>query len=161
MIEFERRSKNSIVGALSRLDSIAIDNEVANELGSVVFSFACPVADVDHLDFKIDWIAKQQSDETIAFVTNCLMPNSRPDPVYVKIFDVRVLFRCLVAPDNWTQHAITLYKLAVFTRFIVLAALWEQVLRSLHEPGNHGYENSLQKIAQRFWWHRYRACLRP
>ena len=31
------------------------------------------------------------------------------------------------------------------------------MFRSLHEPGHHGYESSLRKIAQRFWWPRVRA----
>ena len=40
---------------------------------------------------------------------------------------------------------------AVSTRIVVPAALREQVFRSLHEPGHHGYKASLGTIAQRFW----------
>ena len=65
MIEFVGGAENLIADAHSRLDSIAVDNEVPNELAHGVPSFACPVTEVDCLDARTDWIAEQQSDETI------------------------------------------------------------------------------------------------
>ena len=46
---------------------------------------------------------------------------------------------------------------AVSTRIIVPAALRDEVFRALHEPAHHGYEASLRRITQRFWWPRVRT----
>ena len=46
---------------------------------------------------------------------------------------------------------------AVSTRIVVPPPLRESVFRSLHEPAHHGYEATLRRIAQRFWWPRVRA----
>ena len=62
MIEYVRGAENSIADALSRLDLIAIDNKVLNELASDVLFFACPVTEGYRFVARTDWIAKQQSD---------------------------------------------------------------------------------------------------
>ena len=54
VIEYVRGAENSIADALSRLDSIAVDNEVLNELVLGVPSFASPVVDMDRVDTKTD-----------------------------------------------------------------------------------------------------------
>ena len=65
--------------------------------------------------------------------------------------------------DIWLQLIVEndLLKLcnkpAVSTRIVVPAALREQVFKSQHNPGHQGYETSLQRIAQRFWWPRVRV----
>ena len=46
-----------------------------------VLSFACILSKVDRLDARIDRIAKQQFDETIAFVTGLFKRNARGSPV--------------------------------------------------------------------------------
>ena len=43
------------------------------------------------------------------------------------------------------------------TRIVVPALLREDVFRALHESAHHGYEATLRRIAQRFWWPRVRA----
>ena len=53
-IEYVRGAETTIADALSRLDSVAIDNEVPAELGRKVPSFACPVSESDRLDARID-----------------------------------------------------------------------------------------------------------
>ena len=100
VIEYVRGANNSIADALSRLDSIAVDNKIPNELARGVPSFACPVADVDRLDARTEWIAEQQFDETIAFVTGLLKRNARTKPVDIENFPLLIVFRCLVAADH-------------------------------------------------------------
>ena len=101
MIEYVRGAENSIADARSRLDSIEVDNEVPNELTRGDSSFACPVAEVDCLDSKTDWIAKQQSDETIAFVIGLLKQNARPEQV-----DVENVLLLKFYSDVWSQLII-------------------------------------------------------
>ena len=36
----------------------------------------------------------------------------------------------------------------------MLAQLREEVFRSLHEPAHHGYDATLRRISQSFWWPR-------
>ena len=140
MIEYLCGAENSIADALSRLDSIAVYNEVPNALARGVLFVACFVAEVDRLDARTDWIAEQQSDETIAFVTNLLKRNARPEPVDIKNFQLLKLFFVvwsqLIIEDDLLKHC---NKRAVFTRIVVPAALREKVFRSLHEPRHHGY----------------------
>ena len=42
-------------------------------------------------------------------------------------------------------------------RIVVFAVLREEVFRALHEPAHHGYQATLRRIAQRFWWPHVRA----
>ena len=37
------------------------------------------------------------------------------------------------------------------------AVLREDIFRALHEPAHHGYEATLRRIEQRFWWPRVRG----
>ena len=128
-----RRAENSIADALSRLDSIVVDNKVPNELARGVFSFACPVAEVNRLDARTDWIADQQFDDTIAFVNGLLKRNARPKPADIKNFPLLKYFSDvwlqLIMEDDLLKHC---NERAVSTRIVVLAALREQVFRSLH-----------------------------
>ena len=57
-IEYVRGSENAIADALSRLDSVSIDFEVPAELARGVPSYACPVAEADRLDARIDWVVQ-------------------------------------------------------------------------------------------------------
>ena len=47
VIEYICGSENSVVDALSRLDSVAVDNEVLADFAKGVLSFACPATQVD------------------------------------------------------------------------------------------------------------------
>ena len=158
VIRYVRGAENSIADALSQINSITVNNEVPNELARGVPPFACPVAEVDRLDARIDWIAEQQSDETIAIVTSLLKRNARPEPVDIENFPPLKLFSDvwlqLTIEDDLLKHC---NERAVSTRIVVPAALREQVFRSLHESRHHGYKASLQRIAQRFWWFRVRT----
>ena len=78
-IEYVRGCKNAIGDALSRLDSVSIEAEVPAELATGVPSYACPIAEVDRLDARIDWIAQQGADPTIALVIHLLNANARAD----------------------------------------------------------------------------------
>ena len=65
-IEYVRGCENVLADAMSRLDSVSIDAEVPTELARGVPSYACPVAEVDRLDARTDWIAQQSADPTSA-----------------------------------------------------------------------------------------------
>ena len=41
---------------------------------------------------------------------------------------------------------------AISTRIIVPAALRKEMYCALHEHAYHGYEATLRRIMQRFWW---------
>ena len=43
---------------------------------------------------------------------------------------------------------------SISARVVVSARLREKVIRSLHLPAHHGYESTLPRISQRFWWPR-------
>ena len=60
----------------------------------------------------------------------------------------------LVIEDALIKHC---NERAVSTRIVVPATLREEVFRALHEPAHHGYEATLRRIAQRFWWPRVRG----
>ena len=46
---------------------------------------------------------------------------------------------------------------AISTCIVVPAALRDKVFLTLHEPAHHGYEATLRRISQRFWWPRVRG----
>ena len=57
----------------------------------------------------------------------------------------------LVGEDALLKH---FNERAISSRIVVPAALRDEVFRALHEPAHHGYEATLRRIAQRFWWPR-------
>ena len=59
----------------------------------------------------------------------------------------------LVLEDELVKHC---NERAVATRVVVPAPLREKVFRSLHELTHHGYEATLRRNWQRFWWPRVR-----
>ena len=143
--------------ALSRLDSVAIDAEVPAELARGVPSYACPVADADRLDARTDWAAQQSADTTISRVIQLLNANARPD---ANELEANPSLKSLV--DVWSQLVVENALLkhcnerAISTRIVVPAVRREEVFRALHEPAHHGYQATLRRIAQRFWWPRPR-----
>ena len=158
VIEYVRGAENKIADALSRLDSIAIDNEVPADLARGVPSFACPVAEVDRFEARIDWLAAQRADGTISFVADLLKRRARLEPADFELNPTLKPFA-----DVWSQHVLEDELLkhcnerSVSTRIVVPAPLREEVFRALHEPTHHGFEATLRRIAQRFWWPRVRA----
>ena len=147
-----------LADALSRLDSLSIDAEVPAELARGVWSYACPVVEVDRFDARTDWIAQQSADPTIARVIHLLNANAHADAAELEANPALKAF-----VDVWPQFLIEDALLkhcnerAVSTRFVVSSTLREEMFRALHEPAQHGYEATLRRIAQRFWWWRVRG----
>ena len=138
-IEYVRRCENAISDALSRLDSVSIDTEVAAELARGVPTYACPVAEVARFDARTDWIAQQIADPTIARVVHLLNANARADADELEANPALKAFA-----DVWQQQVIEDALLkhcnerAISTRVVVPAALRVDVFHSLHEPAHHG-----------------------
>ena len=78
-IEYVRGCKNAIADALFRLDPVFIDAEVPAKLARGVPSYACPVAEADRLNERVNSIALQRADATIARVIQLLSANARAD----------------------------------------------------------------------------------
>ena len=78
-IEYVRGCKNAIADAPSGLNSVSIDAEVPAELARGVQSDACPVAEADRLDARVDCIAKQNADPKIARIIHFLIANAVAD----------------------------------------------------------------------------------
>ena len=157
-IEYVRGTENTIADILSRLSGHAVDDAVPASLAQGVPSFACPVFEVDRLEVRTDWLAEQRADPTIARVLQLLNHKSKPnaddidvDPALKHYVDV---WNQLVVESGLLKHC---NERAVSTRVVVLPRLREEVFRSLHCPAHHGYESTLRRIAQRFWWPRVRA----
>ena len=146
-IEYVRGCENAIADALSRLDSVSIDAEVPAKLARGVPSYACPVAEVDFLDARTDWIAQQSADPTIARVIHLLNANARAD---VDELEENPALKAFA--DAWPQLVIEDALLkhcnehAVSTRIVVPAILREEVFRALHESAHHGYEATLRPL---------------
>ena len=140
-IEYVRGCESAIADALSRLDSISIDAEVPADLARGVPSYACPVAEADRLDERVDWIAQQSADPTIARVIHLLNINARADADEIEANPSLKPFADawpqLVGEDALLKHC---NERAIFTRIVVPAALREEIFRALHEPAHHGYE---------------------
>ena len=153
VIEYVRGSENSIADALSRLDLVAVDNEVPADFARGVLSFACPATQVDCLEARTDWLAAQRADGTISFVSDLLRRRARHEPADIELNPQLKPFADvwpqLVLEDELVKHC---NKRAVSTRVVVPAPLREEVFRTLHEPAHHGHEATLRQISQRFWW---------
>ena len=74
---YVQRIENSITDALSRLDSITVDNKMSADLVRSVQSFACPATQIDRLQAQTDWLAAQRADDTTSFVFDLLRRRAR------------------------------------------------------------------------------------
>ena len=70
---------------LSRLDFVAVDNEVLADLARVVPSFVCFATQVDRLDARTDWLAAQRADGTISFVADLLRRRAQLEPADIEL----------------------------------------------------------------------------
>ena len=157
VIEYFCKSENIIADAISRLDSVSVDNEVPNNLARGVPSFACPATQVDSLEARTDWLAVQRDDSTVLFIADLLRRRARLKPVDIELNPQLKPFVYvwpqLVLEDELVKHC---NERAVSTQIVVAASLQEEVFRSLHEPAHHGYKETLRRILQRFCWLRVR-----
>ena len=158
VIEYVRGSENTIADALSQIESVALESEVLADLARGIPSFACATSDADRLDARTDWLARQRADSTIARVAQLLSRRKRPeaddlanDPMLQLYLDV---WQQLIIENELVKHC---NKRAVSTRIVVPAGLRDEVFLALHEPAHYGYEASLRRITQRFWWPRVRT----
>ena len=60
----------------------------------------------------------------------------------------------LVLDDGLLKHC---NERSVSTRIVVPPRLRVEVMRMLHAPAHHGYENTVRRVTQRFWWPRVRG----
>ena len=157
VIEYVRGSQNNIADAISRLDSVAVDNKVPADFARNVPSFASTATQVYRLEAQTDWLAAQRADDTFSFVADLLRRRARLDPA-----DIELNPQLKPFADVWPQLVLEgelvkhCNERAVSMRVVVPAPLREEVFRSLHEPAHHGYEATLRRILQRFWWPRVR-----
>ena len=157
VIDYVRGSENNIADALSRLDSVAVDNELLADLARGVPSFAVPATQVDRLEARTDWLAVQRADGTMSVVAELLRRRARLEHA-----DIELNLQLKPFADVWQQLVVEnelmkrCNERAVSTRVVVPAQLREEVFRSLHEPAHYGNEATLRRISQRFWWPRVR-----
>ena len=98
VIEYIRGSENSISDALSRLNSVAVDNEVPADLARSVPSFACPGTQIDRLEARTDWLAAQRADGTISFVADLLRCRA-----LLELADIELNLQLKPFADVWPQ----------------------------------------------------------
>ena len=85
VIDYVRLSKKIIADALTRLELVAVDNELPANLARGVPSFACPITQVDRLKARTDWLAAQSADDTISFVADLLRRQARFEPADIEL----------------------------------------------------------------------------
>ena len=143
---------------LSRFKGHAVDKIVPPELANSTILFACPASDADLLELRIHWINEQRADPTIARVMHCFEAFCKPDAdelelnpsfqQYLDVWNTLVVESGLLRHVNESRHS---------TYIIVPAPLRDDVVRSLHLTAQHGFEITLHRITQRFWWPRIRG----
>ena len=116
------------------------------------------VADSNRLDARTDWAAQQRVDTTINRIVQLLNENAHP---YADELEANPPLKSFL--DTWSQLVVEdallkhCKKRAISTRIVVPAVRREEVFRALHEPEYRGYQATLGRIAQRFWWPHVRA----
>ena len=85
VIKYFRGADKEMADALSRLDSIAIDNEVPADLARSGPSVPCPVAEVDRFEARTDWLAAKRADGTILFVADLLKRLAQLEPAELEL----------------------------------------------------------------------------
>ena len=114
--------QNSIADALSRLDSVAVDNEVLSDLAKYVPFIVCRATSFYRLEARTDWFAAQRADGTILFVADLLRRRARFEPADIELNlqlkPFAVVWPQLVLEDELMKHC----NKRVFTTRIVLHA---------------------------------------
>ena len=118
----------------------------------------CPVTDADRLDARTDCVVQQNANAISSRVIKLLNASARSDANELEADSTLKPFA-----DVWNQLTVEDALLkhcnerAISTRIVVQAVKREEVFRALHEPAHHGYEATLRRIPQRFWWPHVRA----
>ena len=121
-------------------------------------TYVCPISVVDSLEARTDWISEQRANPTISRVMHFLRRNEKPtehdlldDPLLKQYLDV---WNQLVVESKPFKHV---NEWVISTRIVVPPAKREVVFHALHHSAHCGYEATMRRITQRFWWPRVRA----
>ena len=143
---------------ISRIGGQAVDNMVPADLARGIPSFVCPIAEIDRLEMRVDWLAQQRADATLSRVRQLLERNPKPDAADLELDPLLEQYTSVwnhLEMESGLLHHTNDRSLAA--RVVVPARRREEVIRSLHLPAHHGYESTLRRISQRFWWPRVRG----
>jgi len=158
VIEYVRGKENEIADILSRLSGQAVEDVVPPELARGIPSYVCPTTAAKSLNAKTDWLAEQRANPTIARVVHLLRHNERLTDEKL-LADLLLEQYASVLPQLVVESELLKHvnERAISTRVVVPPSLREEVFRSLHEPSHSGYEATLRRITQRYWWPRVRC----
>ena len=155
VVEYIMGTENTIADVLSLFKGHAVDQIVPPELANGTISFACPTSDADRLKIQTHWLNEQRADPTIARVMRCIDAVCKPDAdelelnpsfqQYLNVWNTLVVESGLLQHVNEGRHS---------SGIVVPLLLRDDVVRSLHLPAHHGFESTLRRITQRFWWPR-------
>ena len=158
IIEYIKGTENVIADVLSRFDGHAVDQIVSPDLATGIPTYVCPVNDADRLELRTHWLNEQRANPTIARVIHHIDAGTRPDAdeiqlnlalqLYIEVWKSLVVENGLLRHVNDNRHSSCI---------VVPPNLREDVVRSLHQPAHHGFESTLRRVAQRFWWPRVRG----
>ena len=158
VIEYIKGTENTIADILSRFDGHAVDQIVAHDFANGVAPNVCPINDADRLELGTHWLNEQRADPTISRVAQLVASSSKPDAdelqlnpalqLYLDVWSSLVVENGLLRHVNGNRHSSCI---------AVPPNLRESVARSLHLPAHHGFENTLRRVTQRFWWPRVRG----
>ena len=158
VVEYIKGAENTIADVLSRFKGDAVDQIVPPELANDTISFACPASDADRLELRTNWLNEHRADPTIARVMRCIDAVCKPDvdeielnpslQQYLDVWNTLVVESGLLRHVNEGRHSSCI---------VVPPPLRDDVVRSLHLPAHHGFESTLRRITQRFWWPRIRG----
>ena len=157
VVEYIKGTQNIIADELSRFKCHAVDQVVFPELANGTISFACPASDADRLELQTHWLNEQCADPTIARVMRCVDAVCKPDADEIELNPSLQKY-----PDVWNtlvengmlRHVNEGRHLSCI---VVPPLLRDDVMRSLHLPAHLGFESTLRRITQHFWWPRIRG----
>ena len=157
-VEYIKGTENTVADILSRLSGHAVDQVPPADQAKGVPTYVFPVSDADRLEVGTHWLREQRADPTISRVVHGIEHNTKPDaneiqldPLLQNYIDV---WKSLTVESGLLRHCPEGRN---YSRIVVPPTLRTDVMRSLHVPAHHGYENTLRRIAQRFRWPRVRG----
>ena len=143
---------------LSHLKGKTVDQIVPSELANGTISFACHASDAYRLELLTHWLNEQRANPTMAKMMRLIDAVCKPDAdeielnpaiqQYLDVWNTRVVENGLLPHVNEGRHSSCI---------VVPPLLRDDVVRSLHLLAHHGFESTLRRITQRFWWPRIRG----